>query len=281
MLDNSALSAPIAAAPRHQRMHGHAAVGLSRRRGAVRLDALSQSGAAKAMLPRVHGPVPEVVFLNTAGGLTEGDRLSYALACGAGAQVLATTQTAERGYASAGGHAEVDVAITLGAGATLHWLPQETILYQEAAIARLTRIEMPRDATLLMSEMLVLGRAAMGERLTRLDLTETRQVRRGGRLALHDALRLTDETLANRSHPAHLGDATALATLHLIAPRAEDALEPLRRLLEGCGLRAAASAWDGRLTLRALAADPVPLRRLLARVIPHLTGRPLPRVWQT
>jgi urease accessory protein len=40
---------------------------------------LAQAGSAKAMMPRMHGRAPEVVFLNTAGGLTGGDRLDYAV----------------------------------------------------------------------------------------------------------------------------------------------------------------------------------------------------------
>lgn len=57
---------------RLERVRGAAEVTLSHRADAVRLDKLGQQGSAKAFLPRVHGPVPEVVFLNTAGGLTGG-----------------------------------------------------------------------------------------------------------------------------------------------------------------------------------------------------------------
>ena len=73
--------------------------------------------AAKAMLPQCAGPVAEVVFLNTSGGLTGGDCLDYRLEAGAGCRVLATTQTAERCYASSGGAAAAVIAglVSLGA----------------------------------------------------------------------------------------------------------------------------------------------------------------------
>jgi urease accessory protein len=45
-------------------------------------------------------------------------------------------------------------------------------------------------------------------------------------------------------------------------------------------VRAAASAWDGRLTARFLSADAFALRRAVARAVSTLTRRPLPRVWQ-
>ena len=59
-------------------------------------------------------------------------------------------------------------------------------------------------------------------------------------------------------------------------------LGPVRAALAEApgGLRAAASAWDGRLVMRALAGDGHPLRRLVARVLTVLRGRALPRVWQ-
>ena len=65
------------AQPTMQRSHGKAMVRFALRGDQTRLRDLAQSGSAKAMLPRVWGHVPEVVFLNTSGGLTGGDALSY------------------------------------------------------------------------------------------------------------------------------------------------------------------------------------------------------------
>ena len=67
-----------------QRSHGKAMVSFDLRAGRAGLRDLAQSGSAKAMLPRVWGAVPEVVFLNTSGGLTGGDTLSFDMALGAG-----------------------------------------------------------------------------------------------------------------------------------------------------------------------------------------------------
>ncbi len=263
-----------------QRARGRAAVTLGLSRGATRIERLHQSGSAKAFLPNVHGPMPEVVFLNTAGGLTGGDRFAYDGRIGPGAAATLTTQTAERAYRSAGGAAEMTVDLVAGAGATLHWLPQETILFDGAALDRRTTVTLHGDATLLMVESLVLGRAAMGETVAALDLTDRRTITRDGAPLLIEPLRLTADILARRS-PATLGGARALATVILAAPGAEDALGPVRAALGEPGTEAAASAWDGRLVVRALAGDGWPLRRLVARVLSTLRGGALPRVWQT
>lgn len=263
-------------------MQGHAAVALSRRGGGVRLDGLDQRGSAKAMLPHVHGARPEVVFLNTAGGLTGGDRLSYRLELGAGAAAVATTQTAERAYASISGAAEVEVGLRLGAGAALDWLPQETILFDRSILRRRTVAEMAGDATLTFVEMVVLGRAAMGETLRTLDFGDWREVRRDGRPTLVDPLRLTSEALAPSA--ALLGGARAFALVGLVAPGAEDALAPVRAALTDAateGVEAAASGWDGKCVVRLRAGDGWPLRRAAARVLEVLRrGAAAPRVWQ-
>jgi urease accessory protein len=260
-----------------QRATGRAHVALALRDGATRLTGLHQSGSAKAFLPRVHGPVPEVVYLNTAGGLTGGDRLTFSLALGNGAIAVATTQTAERAYASLGGRAQMEVALSLGAGARLDWLPQETILFNRSALARRTQADLGPGARFLMAECVVLGRAAMGETVADLLFSDWREVRQGGTPVLVEPLRITAATLA--AGPAALGGARALATVALIAPGAEDALAPVRGCLPE-GVEAAASAWGGKLVVRLLGADLWPVRRAVAQILNVLRGSPLPRVWQ-
>jgi urease accessory protein len=266
-----------------QRVHGAARVRLGSGSGtgsgkgtAARLEQLWQSGSAKAMLPRVHDAPAEVVFLNTAGGLTGGDRLSYALGLGAGARAVATTQTAERIYRALGGAADVDIGFDLERGARLDWLPQETILYDGARLSRRVRADLGRDAVFLYCEMIVLGRAAMGERVGTLSLEDRREVIREGRPVLIEPLRLCDAALARAGGSAMLSGAGAFATLALVAPGAEDAVAALRRVLPSW---AAASGWDGRCIARYLAPDARALRRAVAGGIIALGGR-LPRVWK-
>jgi len=260
---------------RLQRASGRAEVTLEHRRGATRIAGLHQSGSAKAFLPDMHGMTPEAVFLNTAGGLTGGDALRFALTLGPGTQAVGTTQTAERAYASAGGRARMEVALTLGAGAALDWLPQETILFDRSALARRTVADLGPEARLLMAEIVVLGRAAMGETVTRVQFSDWREVRRAGLPVLVEPLRLTDASLPGG--PAGLAGARAVATVALVAPGAEDSLARVRAVLPD---GAAASAWDGRLVVRLTGPDPGPVRQAMARVVTELRGADLPRVWQ-
>ena len=167
--------------------------------------------------------------------------------------------------------------LDLGAGARLDWLPQETILYDGAELARTTRIALGRDAACLALEVLVFGRQAMGERVRRLTLLDRREIRRDGGPVLVDPLRIEARHLGPR--PALLRGARAVASLALVAPGPEDAAAALAGIAVE-GVEAGASGWDGRTTLRAFAADAMPLRRYLVAVLARLRGRPAPRVWQ-
>lgn len=272
------LAAPVSP---HQRVRGRADVALESGPRVPRLTRLFQQGSAKAMLPRVHSDRPEVVFLNTAGGLTGGDDLHLSLSLGAGVRAVAATQTAERAYASLGAPARMTVRMRAGPGAVLHWLPQETILFDRSALHRRTEIDLADDAELVMGETLVLGRSAMGETVRDLSCHDLRRVSRNGRPVLVDPFRLTTDALARRTGPAMLGDAVALAVLARVAPGAEDGLGAVRAVLAEMptGVRGAASGWDGRVVVRLLAADAFALRGVVARVLGVMTGRSLPRVW--
>ncbi|MBL4929168.1 urease accessory protein UreD [Fuscibacter oryzae] len=263
-----------------QRSRGLARAGFALRDGAVRLTELQQAGSGKAMLPRLAGDVPEVVFLNTSGGLTSGDRLGFDLTVGPRARVCATTQTAERAYSADSDAAKVDMTARVGAGGRLDWLPQETLLYEGSNLTRRTTIDLAGDATCLLCESLVLGRLAMGEEPQFARLDDRRLIRRDHRPVWADALRLNPAALGRQASPALLGGARAMAVIAFVTQGAEDALPPVRQLLTEPEVTAAASGWDGRLLVRLLARDGWPLRRQLARVLHLLSGRPLPRVWQ-
>ncbi|MFN5998261.1 MAG: urease accessory protein UreD [Paracoccaceae bacterium] len=263
-----------------ERAFGQASVQLALQGPATRLVDLRQQGSARAMLPRSSPERPDVVFLNTSGGLTSGDRIGFALSLSAGAKVQATTQTAERAYLAPDGPASLSVAITAGAGADLAWLPQETILFEGANLERRTEIDLGEGAGCLMLEMVVLGRRAMGERPTMARLTDIRRVTLRGRPLWVEQLRLDHAALAVADGAAVLGGGAAFATLALCGQGREAATEALLAVPVPDGVRAGVSGWNGRCLLRAVAAEPWPLKLYLGAAMARLTGRPLPRVWQ-
>ena len=248
-----------------------------------RLVDLAQSGSGRILLPKSHGQGPEAVILNTAGGLTGGDRFAATARVEDGARLTVTTQAAERIYRSIGGESELANRLVIGAGSRLSWLPQETILFEGAALRRALEVEMAPDARFLGLEMLVFGRRAMGEEVRRAAIRDDWRIRRGGRLVHAEALRLGGDIGALAGRAALLDGARAVATLLLVAAGAEAMLERARGLLpagRGGAVRAAASAWGGRLVLRFMARDLMELKAAIARILEALPGVSVPRVWQ-
>ncbi|TDL91222.1 urease accessory protein UreD [Meridianimarinicoccus aquatilis] len=282
MNDLSRLTATTATPAVHQRTRGLAQVGLERGgpRG-VRLTRLYQRGSAKVFLPQIYRDRPEIVFLNTAGGLTGGDDMQFDLTLGEGVAAVATTQTAERAYESLGDPARMNVNLKVGSGGVLHWLPQETILFDRSTLSRRTVADLEGDSELVMCETLVLGRAAMGEKLTDLRCHDWREVRRDGRPVLLEPFELCTDALRERANPALLGGAVAVASLALLTSGAQDRLGLVRATLADLppSVRAAASGWNDKLVVRALSSDAHALRKMVAATLGVLTGAALPRVW--
>jgi urease accessory protein len=247
--------------------------------GRTRLGRLRQEGCAKIRLPRDAAAAGlEAVLLNTAGGLTGGDVLDWRIEAGAGADVTVATQACEKVYRARDGAARTTVTLDLGEGARLAWLPQEAILFDGAALIRRLDANLAAGARLLAVEAAVLGRTAMGEEVRQGAFRDRWRIRREGRLAFADDLALTGPVSSLAGLPPLLGGGRAFATVLLVAADAERFVEPLRRILGASG---GASAFDGKLVARLVAADGLSLRRALLPALEALRdGAPLPRVWR-
>ena len=251
---------------------------VAKRRGAQSVIAdLRQQGALKALFPRSYGPTLDAVFLNTAGGLTGGDRMALDVVAQAGAHVVLSSQAAERGYAALDGHvARVDVTLQVAQGARIDWLPQETILFDAAALDRRMSVDLAASAQCLILEPVIFGRVAMGEVIHTLHLRDQWRIRRDGVLVFADAIRLIGDAAALLARPAIAGGAGAMATLLLAAPQAA-ALAGTLALPDTAGASLLA---DDLLLIRLLATDGFTLRRDLIPLIEALSSAPIPRVWR-
>lgn len=263
-----------------QRARGVARVSMRAEGSITRLVEAFQSGSAKVRFPhRLANDPLQAVLLNTAGGITGGDHLTYAVTAGQGARGVATSQAAERIYRRSHGIARVETTLTVAAGAALHWLPQETIVFDRSALARSLTADVDPDGELLAVEAVVLGRAAMGEAARAIDVVDTWRIRRGGRLVFADGLRLDGDSADILRGRATGAGAAAFATLVLVAPDAESRIDAARAALLSCHGEAGASAWNGMLVARFVAAGGQALRADLTGLIEALRGLPMPRVW--
>jgi urease accessory protein len=244
------------------------------------LDTLHQAGCLKARFPR---PATcgwaEVITVNSSGGIAAGDRLSGRFSAGCGARVTITAQAAERFYHARSGErsAEVENRIEIEAGAVVEWLPQETIIFDGAAVSRRLDVQLAAGGEFLGVEMLIFGRALMGETVRRLRLRDYVQITRDRRPLLWDAIRIEGDAAALLAGCAVAGEMHSVATVVYVAADAAARLRPLREALEHA--EAGASAEDGLLVARVLGSSGAALRRSIESALFALRGRPLPRVW--
>jgi urease accessory protein len=116
----------------------------------------------KALYPE-GDEVCHAIILHPPGGIAGGDQLKLVVAVEQGAAALLTTPGAGKWYRSAGPEARQELVFDLAPGASLEWLPQETIVFNEARARMENRVRLAEGARYLGWEVLCLGRRAAGE----------------------------------------------------------------------------------------------------------------------
>lgn len=265
--------------PRMQRAVGHAGVSFRSLDGTTRLERLFQDGCAKIRLPKTLGvDDPQAILINTAGGLTGGDRLATDVNLGANTAACVTTQACERVYRSTGPDATLNNHLRVSAGARLAWLPQETILFDGGRLSRRLDADLEGDAELVAVEAVLFGRMAMGETLRSGLLHDRWRVRRNGRLIFADDLRFEGDIAARMAPQAVMAGRRAMATVLFTGAAPERFLELARSIIGPAG---GASAWNGKFLARLVEETGLALRRRLEPLLTLLMGgRSLPKVWQ-
>ncbi|MBX5219300.1 urease accessory protein UreD [Rhizobium sp. NLR8a] len=267
-----------AAGTRPQRAEGRGHLAARLLDGRTRIRELYQEGAAKIRLPDTFDTSMEAVIINTAGGLTGGDRMDWSVVAGAGTKIDVTTQACEKIYKASAGTAEVTTRIEVGMRARVDWLPQETILFDRASLFRRLDVDLDESAEFLAVEAVLLGRKAMGEAVETGLFRDRWRIRRSGQLIHAEELKLSEGISTLAARQAVLCGQVAFATLLYAGPLADAYLGKVRTLLEGP--MGGASAWNDKLVVRLAAADGFSLRKILIPVISTLrNGAPVPKVW--
>jgi urease accessory protein len=246
--------------------------------GVTRRGALHESGSLRVRFPSPEAEGLSGVFVNTAGGIAGGDRFDIDIRAGSGTRLTLTTAAAEKVYRATGPAAQLNIALKAEAGAQLCWLPQETILFDRARISRRIDIDLAEDARLLLCEIVVFGRSAMGERMLHGEFVDRWRLRRGGKLAFAETIRLDGDVGAKLAQPAIAKGGVAIGTA-LIVPGDEAVVERIRGVSETFGGEVGISAWNGFAMARFCAQDAARLRADMMSVLGRASGVPLPRLW--
>jgi urease accessory protein len=250
----------------------HQADGVTRRR------ALHESGSLRVRFPSPEGEGLSAVFLNTAGGIAGGDRFDIDIVASEGARLTLTSAAAEKVYRTESSASVLNIALKAQAHSHLAWLPQETILFDRARVLRHIDIDLAETASLLFCEIVVFGRAAMGERMQRGEFVDHWRMRRGGRLVFAENIHLDGDIGEKLARPAIANGGTAIGTA-LVVPGDEALVERIRGLSGSLAGEVGISAWNGFAMARFCAQDAAALRADMTAVLGRASSSALPRLW--
>jgi urease accessory protein len=267
-------------------MHGAAEVRLVRKDGHTGLADLRQISPLRVLFPIAAAGDPfTAALVTTSGGLVGGDSLSVEVDVGEQASGLFVAQAAEKIYRSTGADGIIDVHLSVGAGGWLEFLPQETILFDNARLRRRTDIEVAPGGRLLAGEILVFGRTARGERMNYGLVHDAWRIKRDDRLAWTDAMHLEGDIAKHLDDPSGFDGCHALATLAFVVDDPIPFLPILRSSPDDLAVRFGATIVNGILIARWLSKDACALRQSFGSAWGELRAaaaqlpKTLPRLW--
>ncbi len=145
-------------------------------------------------------------------------------------------------------------------------------------MSRRIDIDLADGASLLLCEIVVFGRSAMGERMLSGEFVDRWRMRRGGKLVFAETVRLDGDIGAKLASPAIANGGVAIGTA-LIVPGDEALVERIRELANSFGGEVGISCWNGFAMARFCAQDAARLRADMMAVLARASGSALPRLW--
>ena len=253
----------------------------NRHRGPLRVQ--------KALYPEGDA-VCQAIVLHPPSGMAGGDQLAIVVEVGSGAFAQLTTPGAGKWYRSGGVEASQRIDFTVGEGATLEWLPQETIVFDGAQARMETQVSLAADSRYIGWDILCLGRAASGERFENGQFSLLFRVDRSDRPIWLERAHLAgnDPMLSSPAGWAgHSVCGTLLCSFPELPQHAAALLEALRAISPADVAQHGITALPGVLIARYLGDNSEAARLWFAELWkilrPACCGRPavIPRIWNT
>lgn len=182
--------------------------------GTTRLMERAHFGPLRVQKPLYpEGPaVCHAIVVHPPGGIVGGDELAIKVAVGTGAKAFITTPGAAKWYKANGKISRQDVHLEIGNNASLEWLPQETIFFNDADVRLDHTVFLAADARYIGCEILCFGRTASGESFDTGRIAQRTSIRRDGKLIWFEQGALLGDSPSMKS-PLAMAGKTVCATL--------------------------------------------------------------------
>lgn len=234
--------------------------------------------------------VCQVVIVHPPGGVVGGDELEISARVGASGKAQITTPGAAKWYKANGHVSRQNIRLEAGTGASLEWVPQETIFFDDVNVALDHQVVLAKEASYISCEILCFGRTASGESFTKGQIRQRNSIRQDNKLIWFEQLRLSGGSPAMQSPLVLAGD-TVCATLIAVGKTVPASVLDAAR--EGAGVIASGAGHLGVSQLkpvvvaRYLGNSSETARRIMLHIWgllrPEMLGRPamVPRMWNT
>jgi urease accessory protein len=267
-------------------------LGFANDAGATRLIERSHFGPLRVQKPLYPegASVCHTIVVHPPGGVVGGDELSITARVGDHARTFVTTPGAAKWYRANGHVSKQDIKLEVGAGASLEWLPQETIFFNASHVQLDQSIKLAADAVYIGCDILCFGRTASGESFEKGRVAQRMSIRREDKLIWLEQGNLRGGS-TDMTSPLGMAGNTVCATLIAAGKPVTAAL--LNAIRDDAG-----SAMNGKggfgitqlksiLLARYLGDSSEIERKVMTRVWqrlrPELLGRDaaVPRIWTT
>ena len=242
------------------------------------------------VLQKPHYPegdgICHAIIVHPPGGIAGGDELELRADLGAASSALLTTPGATKWYRSAGAWARQQINFNVNPGASLEWLPQESIVFDGARADARLDVELKGDGAFIGWEILCLGRTGSAERFSQGEWRSRTTVKRDGKPLWFERARLDGNDRALEA-PAVMAGEPVVATMLAVSDKLTPSLLAACRAIAPLRGQGAITLLPGLLVGRYLgvssAAAKIYFTKLWQVLRPAFIGRAAvePRIWRT
>ncbi len=238
-----------------------------------------QEGSSKAIIPNVDEDLNQMILINTAGGITSGDKFSTCIELD-NSFLCTSSQAAEKIYKGLNNPGNINVEINVKNNSCIYWLPQEMILFNNCNIKRNINVNISKCSNLLMCESIIFGRTSMKEKFTKGLYLDFWQISQNEKLVHTEALNTDGYDASVFSKVATFNSNCALNTIIGVGKEILNKAEIIKKnLKENSMSTSEISIWDEKLIIRTMSIDNYHLRFAVKNILSYFFKKNIPKIW--